>query len=305
MPSDLQQVAQGLVECLDQAPGILQHLQRTAGRCRENAAVLAQLGASTAAQQLDAAARACDEAAHYLSLAPPKAKGWAERLIGAHLDGSRQPDAGSAGRNPLTAAGPKAAEDKRDAGRGDARGRPESAPDRQGDEAEPSDREATPEPGKGGGSGGSGRASLPTNSPDEPEPAPFFGDFLRGLPVRPKEDSPTAGVLTRIDGKGAYPLDSGDGPGRGSPGLSGRNARLMVAQDHVEGHAAALMRRAGAPREATLYINNPPCGLFGKPKRLGCDKTLKYQLPVGSKLTIYWPGGYKVYIGEEGEPEYE
>ena len=38
--------------------------------------------ATVAAQQLDAAARACEAAAHYLSMAPPKARAWAERLIG-------------------------------------------------------------------------------------------------------------------------------------------------------------------------------------------------------------------------------
>lgn len=32
-------------------------------------------------------------------------------------------------------------------------------------------------------------------------------------------------------------------------------------------------------------------------------KQLKYQLPPGAKLTIYYPGGRKVYIGEEGQPE--
>ena len=27
------------------------------------------------------------------------------------------------------------------------------------------------------------------------------------------------------------------------------------------------------------------------------------ELPPGAKLTIYYPGGRKVYIGEEGQPE--
>ena len=85
MPSDLQRVARGLVDCLDEVPQVVQHLQRTADRCRENAqvALMASHGRATvAAQQLDAAARACEAAAHYLSMAPPKARAWAERLIG-------------------------------------------------------------------------------------------------------------------------------------------------------------------------------------------------------------------------------
>ncbi|MEU0091876.1 hypothetical protein [Kribbella sp. NPDC006257] len=110
MPSDLQRVAQGLVECLDEVPAVVIHLQRTAERCRENAAlaVAASQGRATvAAQQLDAAARACEEAAHYLSMAPPKAKAWATRLVGG---GSSRPDALSADRNRTTGGSGDAAE---------------------------------------------------------------------------------------------------------------------------------------------------------------------------------------------------
>lgn len=104
MPSDLQRVARGLVECLDEVPQVVLHLQRTADRCRENAAlaiVVSQGRATVAAQQLDAAARACEAAAHYLSMAPPKAKAWAERLVGEGRSSNR-PDAGSADRNKAT-----------------------------------------------------------------------------------------------------------------------------------------------------------------------------------------------------------
>ena len=79
------------------------HLQRTAERCRENAALAiaaSQGRATVAAQQLDAAARACEEAAHYLSMAPPKAKAWAQRLVGGG-SGAR-PDASSADRDRTT-----------------------------------------------------------------------------------------------------------------------------------------------------------------------------------------------------------
>ncbi len=62
MPSDLQRVARGLVDCLDEVPQVVLHLQRTADRCRENAAVAIAAShgrATVAAQQLDAPARAC------------------------------------------------------------------------------------------------------------------------------------------------------------------------------------------------------------------------------------------------------
>src|SRR6266545_1953459 len=104
MPSDLQRVARGLVDCLDEVPQVVLHLQRTADRCRENAAlaIAASHGRATvAAQQLDAAARACEAAAHYLSMAPPKAKSWAESLIGDSRTTNR-PSADSANRNKAT-----------------------------------------------------------------------------------------------------------------------------------------------------------------------------------------------------------
>lgn len=104
MPSDLQRVARGLVECLDEVPQVVAHLHRTAERCRENAAlaISASRGQATvAAQQLDAAARACEQAAHYLSMAPPKAKAWAERLVGTPRSSDR-PDSQSPDRNRTT-----------------------------------------------------------------------------------------------------------------------------------------------------------------------------------------------------------
>ncbi|TCO32822.1 hypothetical protein EV652_104428 [Kribbella steppae] len=104
MSSDLQRVARGLVDCLDEVPQVVQHLQRTADRCRENAqvALMASQGRATvAAQQLDAAARACEAAAHYLSMAPPKARAWAERLIGDGRTTDR-PSSDSADRNKAT-----------------------------------------------------------------------------------------------------------------------------------------------------------------------------------------------------------
>ena len=39
MPSELQRVARGLVDSLDEVPSVVAHLKRTADRCRENAQV--------------------------------------------------------------------------------------------------------------------------------------------------------------------------------------------------------------------------------------------------------------------------
>jgi hypothetical protein len=63
-------------------------------------------------------------------------------------------------------------------------------------------------------------------------------------------------------------------------------------QDHVEGHAAALMREHGI-RAASLYLNKDPC-----PGRLGCDRMLPYMLPPGSQLAVYSPDGTpRLYTG--------
>ncbi|WP_427891582.1 hypothetical protein ACQHIV_03510 [Kribbella sp. GL6] len=105
MPSELQRVARGLVDCFDEIPRVVDQLLRTAARCRENAqvALIASRGQATvAAQQLDAAARACEAAAHYLSMAPPKARGWAEGLVGAAGPSTNRPSSDSANRNKAT-----------------------------------------------------------------------------------------------------------------------------------------------------------------------------------------------------------
>ncbi|MGW6199676.1 hypothetical protein ACWF0M_26230 [Kribbella sp. NPDC055110] len=105
MPSELQRVARGLVDCFDEIPRVVDQLLRTAARCRENAqvALIASRGQATvAAQQLDAAARACEAAAHYLSMAPPKARGWAEGLVGDRGPSTNRPSSDSADRNKPT-----------------------------------------------------------------------------------------------------------------------------------------------------------------------------------------------------------
>jgi hypothetical protein len=104
MPSELQRVARGLVDCFDEIPRVVEQLLRTAARCRENAqvALIASRGQATvAAQQLDAAARACEAAAHFLSMAPPKARGWAEGLLGDGGPSTNRSSSDSADRNKL------------------------------------------------------------------------------------------------------------------------------------------------------------------------------------------------------------
>ncbi|MGW6278707.1 CdiA C-terminal domain-containing protein [Kribbella sp. NPDC055071] len=106
-------MARGLVDCLDEVPEVVAHLHRTAARCRENAqvALMASHGqAKVAALQLDAAARACEAAAQYLLMAPPKARAWADRLVGSGGPATNRPSADSADRNKTTGGTGDAAE---------------------------------------------------------------------------------------------------------------------------------------------------------------------------------------------------
>lgn len=57
--------------------------------------------------------------------------------------------------------------------------------------------------------------------------------------------------------------------------------------DHVEAHAASLMRLEGI-QDADLWINNPagPCAGI-----LGCNAQLPHMLPEGATLRVHYPGG--------------
>ncbi|WP_433006014.1 DNA/RNA non-specific endonuclease [Kribbella sp. CA-294648] len=106
MPSELQRVAQSLVECLDQVPAIVGYLRRLAAQCRDNASFIANFAsgnpaARLAAYQLAAAADACELAAHLASGTPPKARAWADHMV-AGVRGPGTPP--RTGRPPAAAA---------------------------------------------------------------------------------------------------------------------------------------------------------------------------------------------------------
>ena len=68
----------------------------------------------------------------------------------------------------------------------------------------------------------------------------------------------------------------------------------------VEGHAAAILRRPGAPKQANLVVNNKPCET-SLPFR-GCDELLPGMLPAGTLLTVFVKSDgvtrpYKIYRG--------
>lgn len=93
------------MECLDQILNMVGYLRRLAVRCREMASVAADStgsgSARTAALQFYAAARACDEAAHYAAMAPLAARAWAEQMVG----GTRTADRPTIGSRDVPASG--------------------------------------------------------------------------------------------------------------------------------------------------------------------------------------------------------
>jgi hypothetical protein len=278
MPSELQRVAQGLVAALSEIPRVIGYLQRTAQRCREQAGLVGGMSGNPAAQraamQLDEAARRCDEAVHYLSQAPPKARGWAEQMVSGvrTAEPSNRPTGGrpAVGGNSPPAAGGR---------RGDDSTEPEAPKSPKA--AEPANDEST-EP------------------PDDFDP--HAREILERLPERKvsRGYSPkTRGIWHDDEG-----IDHDLVSGRHDPefGEAQRHAErlglveppytLSTAAD-VELKFAMRMRRDRI-RKARIILNNRPC-----PGDLGCNKLLPSFLPPGSQLTVYGPDGFKhTYYGE-------
>jgi hypothetical protein len=129
------------------------------------------------------------------------------------------------------------------------------------------------------------------------------------LPRRPGGKGPTHGLLFNISGtpltgppltqSGGY-LRSGGAPGARDGLRSDWHPLAQVTREHVEAHAAALLRKPGAPREAVLVVNKPTCVSRGE--YVGCDEVLPGMLPRGSRLAVYVSDGaatrlLKVYTG--------
>jgi hypothetical protein len=57
--------------------------------------------------------------------------------------------------------------------------------------------------------------------------------------------------------------------------------------DHVEAHAASIMRDKGV-QDGDLWINNPNGPCLGD---VGCRTNLPHMLPEGATLRVHWPGG--------------
>lgn len=129
------------------------------------------------------------------------------------------------------------------------------------------------------------------------------------LPRRPGGKGPTHGLLFDSTGEPLIgtPLTQSEGYLRsgGAPGARDGlrpdwHPLAQVTREHVEAHAAALLRKPGAPREAILVVNKPSCVSRGE--YVGCDEALPGMLPEGSRLAIHVSDGtttrpLKVYTG--------
>jgi hypothetical protein len=109
------------------------------------------------------------------------------------------------------------------------------------------------------------------------------------------------GRLDLHDGTGLR-LDSGHSTGQVEQlkNQRGQIPRGFTSQNktHVEAHAAAYLWLNPHIREATLYVNRPPC-----PGPNGCNERLPEMLPQGRKLTVYAPHGIaEVYHGQAERP---
>lgn len=130
------------------------------------------------------------------------------------------------------------------------------------------------------------------------DPIPeWVHDAALRLPYRRNGKGPTHGSLADPGGAplaGPSPpagglLRSGAMPGARDGLRTDWHPLAQVTTEHVEAHAAALLRRPGAPRHAVLIINNPTCTSRGQ--YVGCDELLPGMLPNSTRLTVYLSDG--------------
>ena len=253
MPSELQRVAQALLAALDEIPRVGAYLRDQAGKYREAAGWVGSLSsnpqARMAAMQLDDAARRCEEAAHYLSLAPPKARVWVEQMVSG-IRTAEPAGGGIANRPDGTARRTPPAEGQQD----DDSSKPTSR--KSGDTAGADDNQTN----KDGAAPGT--QPVQPASPDEPDPfGPVAREILERLPVRQPRDK-TRGIW--IDASGAeHDILSGADEYTADVDRYMEEHQIRIAPgadtlgSHVEIKFAMMMRKRGLTDE-TITINNTP-----------------------------------------------
>ncbi|GAA2790557.1 DddA-like double-stranded DNA deaminase toxin [Kribbella solani] len=279
MPSELQRVAAELLACLNEAPRAIGYLHDRGRQCREAAGWIGSQSnnpsARMAAMQLDDAARRCEEAAHFLTLAEARAKQWVEQMVSGIR--TAEPGGGSTCERPL--------------GPGPRERRQEDSDDKR--EADKPDKTA----------GVDDDASLEDEGPDiEDEEA---WRLFAKLPVRldqPGHREKTRGLWRNEDGMEDEWVSGFDEWRDKADRFAvaekiGNAPHLLQITSHVEIKFAMFMRERGL-RRATLVVNKRPC-----PGEAGCDEMLKDFLPKGAKLTIFGPNNFKETYPKPTKPE--
>jgi hypothetical protein len=72
------------------------------------------------------------------------------------------------------------------------------------------------------------------------------------------------------------------------------HSRDQVTREHVEAHAAAVLRKPDAPTDVVLVINKPTCVTRGR--YVGCDELLPAMLPQGTRLVVYVRAGQETTL---------
>ncbi|WP_433020590.1 DddA-like double-stranded DNA deaminase toxin [Kribbella sp. CA-294648] len=275
MPSELQRVAQELLDTLNQIERIVPYMHDRARKYREAAGWVGSTSnnpsARMAAMQLDEAARRCEEAAHFLTQARDPGIKWVQQMVSGirTTEPTGRPTAerlqGPGGSTPPA-----------------ERRRNDNKAEREADK---------PREDRAAGDG---------TSPEDERPPRQGGRSGREVVDRLPKRVVVQGQRVKTRGKwiddngGEHDLVSGQHEEEYEVaqrhaerlGRVRRGAKLSTAAD-VELKFAMRMRRDGITR-ATIYLNNRPCV-----KDMSCTTLLPEFLPPGSELTIYGPGDYE------------
>ncbi len=128
--------------------------------------------------------------------------------------------------------------------------------------------------------------------PQSPKTSPTSDNPGQGLPTFTKGGK-TTGAFVGPDGNtttllsGHSDPDSSLQPRTQLPDNLPGMVKNVGSWDHVEAHAASLMRLEDL-QQGELWINNPSGPCMGI---LGCNANLPNMLPEGATLTVYFPGG--------------
>ncbi|MEJ1105458.1 MULTISPECIES: DddA-like double-stranded DNA deaminase toxin [unclassified Kribbella] len=275
MPSELQRVAQQLLDALNQIERIVPYLHERAQKYREAAGRVGSTSnnpsARMAAMQLDEAARRCEEAAHFLTQARQPGIQWVQQMVSGIR--TTEPSGGSTSERPLGPGGSTPPADRR----------------RDEQEEEP----GADKRDKAAGAGDDG-------SPEEEQPFPRLTHkdawrLFQKLPDRTKSGisrPKTRGKWIDLDGA-EQDIVSGedDESARIREFLRERNigpeTGEIMSPSHVETKFGMFMRRNGLTHES-IVINNIPCE-----GEWSCGELLRDILPPGATLTIFGPAGFK------------